>query len=133
MEWIRKSFFTKSLAMYLAFALFVIGSLPAQSLAYMVGSQAGEVVFDRIGDMANVQRVLESKAVSQRLSELGLTMEEIKVRLANLTDAELHQFATSIDSIHAGGDGLGVVISILLIIVLVLTIFHLTGHKIIVK
>jgi len=135
MNIIRRWFFTRPLAVYLAFACLIIGSVPSESLAFIISSQTGQqTIFDRQHDLNIMQRVLESKAVSQRLSELGLSMEEINKRINNLTDEELHQFASQIDNIYAGGDsGLGIIISILLIIVLVLTILHLTGHKIIVK
>lgn len=134
MNAIRKWFFTRPLAIYLAFACFIIASVPSNSSAFIIPSQTAQTAFDRSNDMSTVQRALESKAVSQRLSELGLTMDEINKRINNLTDSDLHQFASRLDSIHAGGDGgIGIIIAVLLVVVLVLVILNLTGHKIIVK
>ncbi|MBI5048904.1 MAG: PA2779 family protein, partial [Deltaproteobacteria bacterium] len=76
--------------------------------------------------------VLESKMVSQRLSELGLSREEINLKLQQLNDADVHQFASQLDSLMPGGQ-LEFIIALLVIAVLVLVILQLTGHKVIVK
>ena len=131
---IRQCSLTRLLAVYLAIICFVIASLPRQSLAFMIASQTDEMVFDRQSDVSTIQRILESKAVSEKLASLGLTKDEIDKRIDRLTDTELHQFANQLDSIYAGGDsGVGIIITLLIIVVLVLVILNLTGHKIILK
>jgi hypothetical protein len=47
-----------------------------------------------------------------------------------MTDEQIHSFAQKLDDLRVGGDGLGVIIAVLLIVVLVLVILKLTGHKI---
>lgn len=130
---IRHSSLTRLLAVYLAIMCFVIASLPRESFAFIVASQTDDSVFDRQVDISTVQRILESKAVSEKLASIGLTKEEIDERITRLTDTELHQFANQLNSIYAGGDGVGIVISLLLIVVLVLVILNLTGHKIVLR
>jgi hypothetical protein len=131
MEKFRTSLALKPLALYLAIACFVIASIPRDSLAYLVESQPAS--YSRGADMDKIQRVLESKMVSQRLQELGLSTDEINSKLAGLDDAEIHQFASRLDSLMPGGDMLIDIMALLVIAILVLVILHLLGYKVIIK
>ncbi|EGJ50984.1 PA2779 family protein [Desulfocurvibacter africanus] len=84
----------------------------------------------RAKDMATVKQALENKLVTERLSALGYSAEEIDARLAQLSDAEMHQLASEIDTLTVGGDGLGVVIALLIIVILVIVILKLTDTRI---
>ena len=130
MQKIRTMLILKPVALYLAFAFFLIASIPQNSWAYLVDSQT--LNHSREADMNKIQRVLESKMVSQRLSELGFSMDEINSKLQQLNDADVHQFASQLDSLMPGGD-LGIIIGLLVIVILVLVILQMTGHKVIVK
>ena len=131
MEKFRASLALKPLALYLAIACFVIAGIPRDSLAYLVESQPAS--YSRGADMDKIQRVLESKMVSQRLQELGLSTDEINSKLAGLGDAEIHQFASRLDSLMPGGDMLINIMALLVIAILVLVILHLLGYKVIIK
>ena len=130
MQKIRTMFILKPVALYLAFAFFLIASIPQNSWAYLVDAQT--LNHSREADINKIQRVLESKMVSQRLSELGFSMDEINSKLQQLNDADVHQFASHLDSLMPGGD-LGIIIGLLVIVILVLVILQMTGHKVIVK
>ena len=131
MEKFRTSLALKPLALYLSVACFVIAGIPKDSLAYLVESQPAS--YSRGADMDKIQRVLESKMVSQRLQELGLSTDEINSKLAGLGDAEIHQFASRLDSLMPGGDMLIDIMALLVIAILVLVILHLLGYKVIIK
>jgi len=131
MEKFRTSLALKPLALYLAIACFVIAGIPRDSLAYLVESQPAS--YSRGADLDKIQRVLESKMVSQRLQELGLSPDEINSKLAGLGDAEIHQFASRLDSLMPGGDMLIDIMALLVIAILVLVILHLLGYKVIIK
>ena len=132
MEKFRTSLALKPLALYLAIACFVIASIPKDSLAYLVESQPAS--YSRGADMDKIQRVLESKMVSQRLQELGLSMDEINTRLNLLSDADVHQFASQMDNLMPGGLDVAINIMLFLVIaILVLVILHLLGYKVIIK
>ena len=131
MKKIRTMFILKPVALYLAFAFFLIASIPQNSWAYLVDSQT--LNHSREADMNKIQRVLESKMVSQRLSELGFSMDEINSKLQQLNDADVHQFASQLDSLMPGGDAATTIIFLLVIVILVLVILQITGHKVIVK
>lgn len=128
-----KRWYFKQIAVAVIFGLLIIGSVPAQSLAYMVDSSVVTAPASRAADMDNIQRVLESKLVSQKLSQAGLSMTEIKSRLDRLSDSDLHQFAKQIDSVYPGGDALGVIIAILVIVLLVLLILKIQNKKIVIQ
>ena len=124
-----RNFFCRMVTVYLVFAFLIIGALPVKSFAYIADSAT--VTDLRGADMDKVQRALESKVVANRLLELGLSEEEVSERLAQLTDEELHQFASKVDDLSSGGSFLGVTIGILVVGVLVLVLLQLTGHKIV--
>jgi len=121
--------FLKGLSLYLIIAVFAL-TLPAQGWAMLVPAGASE---GRSTDLAKVQATLESSVVKQRLMDYGLTAEETVNRLNSLSDEQIHQFASNLDSVQAGGDVLGDVLVILLIVVIVIAILELTGHHVVMK
>ncbi len=138
MNWV-KSWYFKQIALMLAFAVLCIAAVPAQSLAYVVGTdtlKGSDVIIissDRATDLERVQRTLESKIVKNRLSELGFSADEVNERLESLTDADLHHFAAQIDNLNPGGglvSGLG---ALLIIALLILVVLKITDRKIIIK
>ena len=132
MRKIKTIFVFKIVALYLAFVFFLIGSIPRNSWAYFAESQQA-LSLSREADINKIQRALESKMVSQRLSELGLSRGEINSKLQQLSDADVHQFASQLDSLMPGGDAGVTIILLLVIAILVLVIIQMTGHKIVIK
>jgi hypothetical protein len=88
--------------------------------------------FYRATDLHTIQTVLESKVVRQRLADFGLVPEEINSRLAGLSDEQLHQLATNIEAIMPAGDGLGIVIALLVIAILAVILVYLLNHQIVI-
>ena len=86
----------------------------------------------RVADLRKIQSVLESKVIRQRLEDFGLSPEEINARLEKLSDDQLHQFATEVDAIIPAGDGLGIVIALLVIAILAVILVYLLGHRIVI-
>lgn len=120
--------FRQALAIYLIFALLILGSLPYNAMAVMIPSDlegaAEAVELDRDADIQKIQTALESKLVVQRLTDLGLSVEEVQQSMAKLTTQELHDVASNLDGLQAGGD-LGLVVGVLVVVVLVLLIIFL--------
>ena len=127
-------FFKRSLVGYLVIATVVLGLLSAfpTSEGWAMFLSSNQTAPMRQEDLAKIQTVLESKVIRQRLADLGLSHEEVTSRLAQLSDQEVHQVANQVDSLYSGGDGLGVVIALLVIAILVVILLQLTGHKIII-
>ncbi len=132
MNWIR-NWHARHIAVALIMGLFIIGSVPSESMAYMIGADEVAAPSTRAADLDMIQRVLESKLVARKLNQAGLSAPEVKSRLEKLNDQELHSFAKQVDTLYPGGDGLGVIIAILIIAVLVLIILKLQNKKIIIQ
>ena len=111
--------------------VFVLGFVPRAEAGF-IASHVSPGSQNRAADLGVVQKSLEMKMVSETLEKFGLSKAEVKSRLEAMTDAQIHQLATSLDEVRVGGDGLGVVIALLLIAILVVVLLQLTGHKIIV-
>ena len=124
----KKRVIFKAIAVYLTIALFTIGMVPRVEAGFAPSQPTG-----RAEDVAKIQKVLEMKVITENLEKMGYSKAEVEVRLAGMTDQQIHKMASQIDEVRAGGDGLGVVIGILVIIILVLVILQLTGHKVIIK
>jgi len=124
--------FFRHVAWYLVVAMFIIGIAPKVD-AGLSPSELIAAQFDRARDSSNVQQVIENKMVSERLARLGFTQEEVNSRLSQLSDQQLHKLAVNLDDIKTGGDGLGIIIALLVIAILVVILIQLTGHKVIVK
>jgi hypothetical protein len=79
----QKKPFSKSLALYLVFALFLL-TLPSQGWAMFV--PASRVSPDRLADLGAIQKTLESSVIKQRLMDFGLSPEEALARINRLSD-----------------------------------------------
>lgn len=121
---------SRILALYLSIAVTAL-STPGHVWAMFVPSDAPARI--RTEDMQKVRAVLESKAVGQRLIDLGLSPDEAMSRLSILSDEQLHQLAADMDSLQAGGDGIGAVIFLLLVAIVVVVVLQATGHEIVIK
>ncbi|MEW6615105.1 MAG: PA2779 family protein [Thermodesulfobacteriota bacterium] len=125
--------FMKQVVWYLVFAMFIIGIVPRVEASFASSEAVVITKAARASDMEGVQKVLETKIIKERLEKLGFTQDEISNRLSQLSDYQIHKLALQLDDLKVGGDGLGVVIAILVIAILVVILLHLTGHKVIIK
>jgi hypothetical protein len=125
--------FMKHFSWYLIAAMFIIGIAPRVDAGFSPSELMAVQQTDRAADLQKIQKVLEAKAVSERLGQLGLSQEEIRQRLSKLSDLQIHQAALQLDDLKIGGDALGVIIAVLVIAVLVIVILKLTGHRVIVS
>lgn len=123
--------FMKQISWYLVVAMFIIGIAPRVD----AGLSPSEIIVlsqtDRVADLAKIQKVLELKAVGERLTQLGLAQEEIKNRLDQLSDQQIHQAALQLDDLKVGqGDALGIIIALLVIAILLVILLKLTGRRV---
>ncbi len=131
-------FFPRPLRFWTALVLLVYwsGVHAAPALAGLAPSRPSgltEVGSVRDADWIAVQRALEHKVVAQKLRDYGVTPEQARLRLASLSDAELHQLASATKGLPSGGDGLGTLIGLLIVIILVIVILKLMNKEIVVR
>jgi hypothetical protein len=124
---------TYSITWYLVVAMFILGIAPRVDAGLSSSDFIAQPEFSRSADMNRIMKVIETKMVRERLEQLGFTQEEIQSRLNQLTEKQLHRFASTLDELKVGGDGLGIVIALLVIAILVVLLLQLTGHKVLIK
>lgn len=132
------SLFPRSLrfwtALVVALYSFTIQALPAAAgLAPSSTSGTTRILSTRDGDLVVVQRMLENRVVAQKLRDYGVDPAQAKLRVASLSDDDLHTLATASQGLPSGGDALGTVIALLVIVVLVIVILKLMNKQIIVR
>ena len=88
-------------------------------------SQAGMIATP--SDRSALLNLVERAELQRQLQAHGITAEQAKARIAALSDAEAAQLMAQIDSLPAGGDVGGALISALLIVFLVLLITDILG------
>lgn len=115
-------------------AFATLALFPVQSGAGLIGSRlaAGVAASERAAEIETVRQALEQEIVAQRLADFGLSPAEVAARLPALSDEQLHQLA-SLSKDISGGDGLEVVVALLVIVLLVVLILKLLGKDIIIK
>jgi hypothetical protein len=125
---------SRILALVLALWLTTLHVAPAAAaLAPSRVSGATAIESARDADLLVVRRALEHRVVEQKLRDYGVTPEEAQVRLATMSDEDLHTLATASAGLPSGGDGLGALVTILIIVLLVILILKLMNKEIVVK
>lgn len=125
--------FRKSITWYLVLAMLIIAIVPRVEASFVPSNALVPHEDQRAADLGKIQNLLETKLVKQRLQDLGFNSDEVKERLSLLSDQQLHNYARQLDDLRPGGDGIGAIIGVLIIVILVIVILHLTGHKVIVQ
>jgi len=100
-------------------ALIVSASLVAQPvLAQSISTeQAAAAVAPALGDAhARLQSALDRADLAAALKARGVGVEQLRERVATLTDAEARELVARIDSAPAGADVLGLLFSVFIIL-----------------
>jgi len=129
-----KKSFVRYVVWYLVVAMFVIGITPRVYAGFSPSEVVGVPQIDRGSDLEKIQKAIETKIISERLKQIGLTPDEVQLRLSQLGDQQIHQLAQHLDQLKVGGDAgwvlLGLVIVAAAIVVLVI---YLSGHQVVIK
>ena len=106
----------RSTAIFLSILLAFTPLLPAQ--AGIIGND--QVVSQDLSNQTRdvLQQVFEQEAAEQQLQEWGVNPDQIKSRIARLTDAELARINQQVNDLQAGGDVLGILLVIFLVFVI---------------
>jgi Family of unknown function (DUF6627) len=125
--------YAKPLVSYLIATLIAVSTFaaPAEAMLLPTAPPApASAPIDRAADLNLIQRTLEAQVLQQRLTEYGLTKEQALERLNTLSDEQVHQFASRIEMLQAGGRrntiDIEVVLLILLVVLLILLIVENT-------
>jgi hypothetical protein len=88
--------------------------LPLPVHAGMIGTETTLSSAER----GRIVTFLDREDVRQQLQSRGVSPSDVKARVAALTDDEAAQVAANIDSLPAGGDVLGVLLIVFLVLLL---------------
>ena len=125
-------FWTALLSVAWLFSLEAAPALAGLAPSRVSGTTA--IASARDADLIAVQRALEHKVLAQKLRDYGVTPDEVKARLATVSDPDLHTLASYSKGLPSGGDDpLGTIISLLVIFILILLILKLLNKKVIIK
>lgn len=126
---------SKALALTIAGYFTILTTAPAP--AAMVDSAFSDknvvVKSEREVNIDKIQRALENEIVKEKLKAYGLDENQIKEKLAQMSDQQIHMLAQASDKVLAGGDAIGFTIGVLIIVLLVILILKLTGKEIIIR
>jgi hypothetical protein len=102
-------------------------------LAPSTTSGATSVASVRDADLLIAQRALENKVVAQKLRDYGVSPAETQLKLASMSDQDLHRLASASRGLPSGGDGTGAVIGVLVVVILVIVILRLMNRQVIIR
>ena len=129
MKIVRHRVYRVSIIMIILASFIPVSLISKSAQAAIVGSQ---MIFSdenkasgRDVDEEKVRRTLENKIVIEKLKSYGLSQEEVRVKMQRMSDDQIHQLAALSERIPAGGNGVGLVVGLLAVVVLVLLIIYL--------
>ncbi|MEE4607735.1 MAG: PA2779 family protein [Desulfobacteraceae bacterium] len=129
-----KKFRNAALALGIAVYLMCLWTSPAAAglmgSSLSAGAQADSV---RMFEIDKIQKALEQRIVADKLAACGMDPAEIKSKLSQMSDDQVHMLAQASENVLAGGNGIGVVIGVLVIILLVIVIMKLLNKEIIIR
>lgn len=128
---LRNPILALSIAGYMSFLSF--SPATASIVESTFSNKEIQIKNDRTAEIDKIQRALENEVVKEKLKAYGLTDEQIKERLKDMSDEQIHMLAQASDKILAGGDGIGFVIGVLVIILLIIVILKLLNKEIIIR
>jgi len=115
---------------YLVITLSGIFVLPAIAQAGFISPSEGVLASMDVDTLATVREALEKGILTEKLTALGLSPDEVRTRLDALTPEERQVVLADIDQIQTGGDG---IVTILLVVLLVVLILKLMDKEITIK
>lgn len=105
----------------------------AAGLAPSTTSGATRVASARAADLMAAQRALENKVVAQKLRDYGVSPAEAQLKLASMSDRDLHSLASASKGLPSGGDATGAIIGVLVVVILVIVILRLMNKQVVVR
>jgi uncharacterized ion transporter superfamily protein YfcC len=128
MIFFKKFCFNRVFVCYLTVAFSILSFVSSAPAMFIPSPYDGTGTSHRGTDLQKIQNLLESKLVQHKLSQLGLTKEEIEARIHQLDDEQIHQIASQINALEAGGDSTAAIIIVIILLVVVgFLVLELTG------
>jgi hypothetical protein len=127
----RKHLLNPKLVWTMALLMTVL-SVPPQAMAFPSQSLA-QTASVRDAQIERVMSVLSRPQAQTHLQLMRIDQSQLRESLTKLDDSELAQVTQRAESIKAAGDGLGIIVTVLLIVLLVVLIMKINDRRIVVK
>jgi hypothetical protein len=127
MIFVKRFFFNRVFVSYLTVAFSILSFASSAPAMFIPSPYEGNGTSHREADLERIQKLLESKLVQHKLSQLGLTKEETEARLHQLDDEQIHQIASQIHALEPGGNGATAAIIIVLVLIIGFLILEIAG------
>jgi hypothetical protein len=101
---------------------------PSQAMAALVGT---ERVFDaeRVQNARElIHSLMAREEIQAALVREGIDPQEAQARAESLSDAEAVRLASAIETLPAGGDGVGLIVGAILLVFIILLITDIMGY-----
>lgn len=86
--------------------------------AAIVGTEAVVSAQQAVQDRSRIQDLLSREDVKEQLLRAGADPRQVAARVDALSDEEVHQLAAKMDSLPAGGDALGVLLFVFVVLLI---------------
>lgn len=88
----------------------------------------------RDADLLVAQRALENRIVAQKLRDYGVAATDVQLKLATMSDQDLHALASATRGLPSGADGgTGAIIGVLVVVILVIVVIRLMNREVVVR
>jgi hypothetical protein len=115
----------------LILAMGILGVVPNLGNAAVIpADETQNAASLRQANLASVRLALEKKEVAAKLADYGLNSKEVSSRLDRLSDQQINELAVQTDKINQGGDGVGLLISLVVLILVILLVLYLLGYNV---
>ncbi len=105
-------------------------SVPA-SVPLAGAASAGGPADDAALDALRVS--LENQVLQDKLSSLGISAPQVEERLGRLAAGERQAVLADLGSVQAGGDGVGALVGVALLVLIIILIVKLVNKEIVIK
>lgn len=123
----------KGLCLYLVLVLSGIAALPMAAHAAFISSSENVFAEMDVTSVEGIQIALENELLTERLTALGLSSEEIQARLDSLSSEERLAVMADVEKLQTGGDGVGSLVSLAVLVLIIILIIKLMDKEITIK
>ncbi|MDD5067714.1 MAG: PA2779 family protein [bacterium] len=123
LKFARKNVFTIGMAVYMI--LFFSTPGIAAMISSSLSSEKSMSAAERRVKLETVKKALENKMVQAKLKDYGLNDREINEKIKSMNDSQIQLLAQASEKVLAGGDGLSLIVTLLVIVLLVILIMRL--------
>ena len=118
----------KGVAILMTLLVLMISTPVGPAFAAMIGTEALLKNRDASGARDQVRSFIDRQEVQSQLTARGIDPAEAKARVDGLSDAEVIQIVDKIDQLPAGGDFLGTLLFVSLIVFITLLVLEILGY-----